>query len=216
MIINIEEDFYDPEDDMDFSDFESYEDEYSEAFGSEMLSFLNDIIKQSDAINEDFTSDKNEKVHFNKHCIGKSTSKRSGSGRIYYDFTDRSQYVQYEDKITSAIRATDMMVDSLDDYSNIIKYMRKLFEGDQTVIFTKSCGLKDSKGHISLSFHAYSSDVTTNYNKGNTIDVCIKGKGNNTVSLYAIDAHSAQNRLNNIIKNNTPPDCARSFYFNND
>ena len=48
MIINIEEDFYDPEDDMDFSDFESYEDEYSESFAREMLSFLNDIIKQSE------------------------------------------------------------------------------------------------------------------------------------------------------------------------
>ena len=60
-----------------------------------MLLFLNDIIKQSDAINEDFTSDKNEKVHFNKHCIGKSTSKRSGNGRIYYDFTDISYICKF-------------------------------------------------------------------------------------------------------------------------
>ena len=94
--------------------------------------------------------------------------------------------------------------------------MRKLFEGNCTVTFTKSCGLKDEKGHISLSFSSYSSNVTSNYSGGNTVDICVKGKGNNTVSLYAVDAHDVQSRLNNIIKNNFEFDNPPEFHINND
>lgn len=214
-----DEDFYDPEDDMDFSDFDTYDDEKSLAFAEDMFDFLTDIIKQGEDVNEMFTSDDNFKAHFRKHCLGKSTNKRSTRKRVYYDFTDNSQYSDYEKKITSKIQNTDLIIDSLDDYDTVIEYMKKLFEGDCTVTFTKSCGLKDSKGHVSLSFSSYSSNVTDNYgnrNGGNTVDVCIKGKGNNTVTLYPVDAHSVQSRLNNIIKNDTDDGIERKFIFNND
>lgn len=210
------DDIYDKEDDMDFSDFDSYEDEQSESFAQDMLTFLNDIIQQSSSMNEEFTSQNNLRVHFRKHCLGHSTDKHSTPGRVYYDFTDNSQYVSYEKKITDDIRNTDMIIDSLDDYDSIMKYMRNLFRGNCTVVFTKNCGLQDNKGHISVSFSSYATDVTSNYSGGNTINVCIKGKGNRTVSLYAVDVHKVQSRLNNIIKNNIKYGNAKSFQFNND
>ena len=220
MVIKIEEDyddFYDPEDDYDFTDYSDYDDETRESFAKDMFDFLTDIIKQGEIIGEKFTSDKNENVHFNKHCIGKSSDKRSTKRRIYYDFKDNSQYSDYEKQITNEIRNTDMIVDSLDDYDTIMKYMKKLFEGDCTVTFTKSCGLKDETGHISVSFSSsHSSSVTSNYEKGSTVDICIKGKGNKTVSLYAVDFHNVQSRLNNIIKNNVQPGDEKEFIFNND
>lgn len=215
MIIKFEEDYYDPEDNKDFSDYDDYDDDVRETFAKDLFDLLTDIIKLDKYIIEKFTSDKNEVEHFKKHCVGKENAK-SSKGKILYDFTDSSQYSEYEKKITSEIQNTDMIIDSLDDYEEIMKCMRKLFEGNCAVTFTKSCGLKDETGHISLSFCSYSSSVTTNYDGGNTIDVCIKGKKNRTVTLYAVDTHKLQNRLNNIIKNDVDPEDVRSFYFNND
>lgn len=209
------EDDYDLEDDMDFTNYSDYDDEVREEFAKDMFDFLMNVIKMDKFVTEKFTSDENEERHFKKHCVGSENSV-SSKGRILYDFTDSSQYSEYEKKITSEIQNTDMIIDSLDDYEEIMKCMRKLFEGNCVVTFTKSCGLKDDTEHISLSFCSYSSNVTTNYGGGNTIDVCIKGKRNRTVSLYAVDSHKIQNRLNNIIKNNIDPEDAKEFFFNND
>lgn len=215
MIIKYEEDYYDKEDDMDFSDYSNDDTEAREKFADDMFDFLTSIINLDSYITESFTSNRNENKHFNKHCVG-TYNNESTPGRILYDFTDASQYSEYEKKITTEIQNTDMIIDSLDDYEDIMKYMRKLFEGNCTVTFSKNCGLEDKTGHISLSFSSYSSNVTTNYNGGNTIDVCIKGRRGKTVTLYAVDAHKVQNRLNSIIRDNVSEEDIRTFYFNND
>ena len=59
MILNYEEDYFDPDDNRDFSDFDTYEDETREKFAKDMFDFLTDIMKQDNAVNEMFTSDKN-------------------------------------------------------------------------------------------------------------------------------------------------------------
>lgn len=218
MIIKYEEDYYDPEDDYDFTDYDDTDEELYQQFADEMYIFLMDIIKEGQLTTESFTSPNNFRRHFNKHCLGHEEGRHSTNSTIYYDFTDNSQYSAYEQEVTDRIRNTDMIIDSLDDYDNIMKYMRKLFEGDCTITFTKSCGLKGDKGPISVSFSSFSSGATSNYGRGNTIDVCIKGKGNNTVTLYPVDAHKVQNRLNNIIKNHldSGEEDTPSFDFNND
>ena len=114
------------------------------------------------------------------------------------------------------ISETDLIIESLDDYDTIVKYMRKLFEGNCAVTFAKSCGLRNSNYPISVSLVSYSSDKTNNYGAGNTIDVCIKGRKNRTVTLYAVDAHRVQNRLNSIIRNYSKSGNPQAFTFNND
>jgi hypothetical protein len=210
------DDLYNPEDYMDYSDYDFYDDEIREVFANDIRDFIQDVIDKFSYISEEFTSDKNLRVHFSKHCVSDDAEKRSTRRRVYYDFTDKSQYLEYEKEISDKIRNTDLIIDSFDEYETIMKYMRKLFEGNTTVTFSKMCGLSDNTGKISVSFISYSSDVTSNYSSNNTIDVCIKGRGNKTVTLYAVDANYLQNRLNNIIKNDFDSDNPPEFYFNND
>lgn len=207
---------YDPEDDMDFTEDENYDEGVVKKFAEDMLDFLIDIVRMSDTVVESFTSDRNFLIHFEKHCLGRNRNRTSSSQRIYYDFTDSSQYSSYEKKISEYTASTDYRIDSLEDYDTVMTYMRKLFEGNCTVVFEKSCGLRGNKGPISLSFSAYSSNATKNYSSGNTIDVCIKGRGNRTVTLYAVDAHKVQSRLNNIIRNDLQGSNISTFTINND
>ena len=211
---------YDEDDDTDFTDYdeEMYSDEQVQAFSRDMYNFLQDIIDQSGLIDEELTSGKNLNVHYGKHCISDKEDRQSTRQRIYYDFTNKSQYFEYEKKISNDIRNTDYIIDSFDDYEAVMEYMRKLFEGNAAVTFSKSCGLKRDGKAVSVSFVSYSSDAASNYDSGNTVDVCIKGRKNNTVTLYAVDAHDVERKLNNIIKNDL--DCDLSdrpqFHFNND
>lgn len=211
---------YDEEDDTDFTDYS--DDEYSDAqiqeFAKDMHNFIQGIIDQSGLIDEDFTSGKNLSIHYGKHCISDKENRRSTRQRIYYDFTDKSQYLEYEKKISDAVRNTDYIIDSFDDYDAVMDYMRKLFEGNTVVTFSKSCGLKRDGRAVSVSFISYSSNETSNYGGGNTIDVCIKGRRNNTVTLYAVDAHDVERKLKSIIKNDLDCDLndEPQFHFNND
>lgn len=218
MKINIEEDFINDE---IFEQEKNYDQTIADNFAEDMLYFLNYIISQSDDLHEQFVSNSDIYRHFKKHCIGKDSNKESGKGRILYDFTDKAQYVQYEKDITLKILRTPYLISSLYDYDDILKYMKKLFEGNIVVQFCNSCGL-NKDGIISLSLIAYSSAVTTNYNnpsknriKGNTIDVCIKNATGKTISLYAVDAHDVQKRLNNTLSNYSTYR-GDKFNFNND
>jgi phosphoribosylformylglycinamidine (FGAM) synthase-like amidotransferase family enzyme len=78
--------------------------------------------------------------------------------------------------------------------------MRKLFEGNITVMFANSCGLNNGRP-INLSFHAYATNVTTNYSGGNTVDVCIKSGNGKTITLYTVDAYAVERKLNSIVGN---------------
>ena len=215
MLLEYEDDYYDPEDDYDFTEYDETRERIGKKFADGMRSLIMDIISLSGITTEAFTSDNNLRKHFSKHCIGHSTDKKSNSSNIYYNFTDNSHYYEYEKQITDNIRNTDFVIDSLDDYETIMKYMRKLFNGNNTVTFSKSCGFKGNNGPISISFSSYSSDVTT-YGGGNTVDACIKGRGNNTVTLYPINAHKVENKLNSLIKRSFEDEDIPYFNFNND
>lgn len=185
--------------DIDEEDYidENYNEEIAKAFAKDMEKFLYSIIAQDEILEEEFVSPHALRMHFNKHCKGHS-DKKSTRGRILYDFTDNSQYVEYERNLSRKINETDYTIGSLWDYDTVIKYMRKLFEGNIVVWFTNGCDL-NNHGTISVAFNAFSSNVTRNYHGGNTIDICIKKGNKRTISLYAVDAQDVEKRLNSTI-----------------
>ena len=209
--MNEEYDIFD--DEIDEYNEEEFDKSIAIEFEKDIRKFLNYIISLSDDLNESFTSQQNLRNHFNKHCLGHNQDKVSTRRRIYYDFNDNSKYSQYEQMISDEIRNTNYKIDSLEDYNIILKYMRKLFEGNITVVFTLLCGLNKS-GPFSISFHSFASDVTKNYSGGNTIDLCIKNSRNKTMSLYPIDAYDTEKRLNNTLKHYSDYD--GEFHFNHD
>lgn len=197
-----EEDFIDPD----------FDQELAYQFADDIMDFLNYCMIQSDVLEEDFVSQRCLLNHFTKHCIG-HTNKKSTRGRILYDFNDNSKYSTYEKDISSKIRDTNYKIGSLYDYPTIMKYMRKLFEGKTTVQFCNSCCINHN-GPINLSFISYANDVTKNYKGGNTITMCIKNDRHKTISLYAIDAHDVEKRLNHTLQKFAA--FSSNFTFNND
>jgi len=185
-------------DEEDWTD-ENYNDEVAQSFAKDMEKFLYSIVAQDNILEEEFVSPRTLLTHFNKHCKGHS-NRRSTRSRILYDFNDNSKYSDYEKDLSTKIENTNYVIGSLYDYDTVIKYMRKLFEGNVTVWFTLGCELHNPEP-FSLAFYAFSSDVTKNYRGGNTIDVCLKGRNKRTITLFAIDAQDVERRLNNTISN---------------
>ena len=204
------------EDDIFEEDWSDYDDpEIGEQFMKELLPILNDLIHCDDSIIEKFTTNGNLVKHFNKHCIGKSTSKKSERHRVFYDFEKVGQYEKYEKLVSSKIDSSFDEITTLYDYDLVIEYLQKLFHGNMVVKFTKSCGLQNN-GKVSLSLIAFSSDVTTNYKSGNTVDICVKNDMKRTITLYPVDANYLQTKLNNVFKKFNVSDDIPEFKFNND
>lgn len=192
-----EYDIFDPE--IDEFIEKDYDENVAMSFEKDIREFLDYIISSTDDPNEQYTSEAGLIKHFKKHCIGHDKNKKSTRKNILYDFNDNSKYSDYENIISEKISNTPYIIDSLYDYKIILKYLRKLFEGNVTVKFNNGCNIR-KKGLLNLSFHAYATDVTTNYKRGNTIDLCVKNPYNKTITLYAIDAYDVERRLNNTLK----------------
>lgn len=220
MILDYENTLEEDYDELDLDDYEDpdyeYDEELGEQFYADIKAVLDEIIDESDILKEDFTSARNMRNHFNSHCLGHDISKHSRRSNVYYDFKDNSQYCEYESKVTDLINSTLNSVGSLYDYDLVMDCLRDLFQGNFTLHFCNSCGLRNSSGMISLSLIAFSSDVTTNYSGGNTIDICVKTGNGKTITLYPVDAHYLQNKFNSILR--TYSDCTEipHFDFNND
>lgn len=211
----VEDDIFEEDwSDYDDPDYE-YDPEIGEQFMKELLPILNDLIHCDDSIIEKFTTNGNLVKHFNKHCIGKSTSKKSERHRVFYDFEKVGQYEKYEKLVSSKIDSSFDEITTLYDYDLVIEYLQKLFHGNMVVKFTKSCGLQNN-GKVSLSLIAFSSDVTTNYKSGNTVDICVKNDMKRTITLYPVDANYLQTKLNNVFKKFNVSDDIPEFKFNND
>ena len=206
---------YDDEFDYNVSD-EGYDEKLGEEFANDILSILNELVDDPVSIEEDFTSPKNWKDHYRHHCLRGIPGRKSNRHLVYYDFNDPSKYAEYEKKLSSEIESSDYKIGSLYDYETITKYLRKLFEGNITVVFCNSCGLHNISGTVNLSIHAFSSNVTKNYSAGNTVDVCVKSARNKTITLYPVDANYLQAKLNNIIKKYSGRIDVDNYEFNND
>lgn len=209
------------DEELDNLDIDGYvEDGYDSitatAFEKDITNFLISIVRQAELVTEDFVTTTAFNNHFRKHCIGHNRNRRSTRRMILYDFVDNSQYRNYERTISTKIQDTKYRVGSLRDYDTVIKYMTALFKGNMAVRFCNSCDLHNDEGPIQVSFISFSCDVTTNYRGGNTIDVCVQNDNGRTITLFAVDAHDTQRRLNRIIENYSTYRPSTSFEFNND
>jgi len=185
--------------DLDYED-ENFDNDIAEQFYNDILTVLNDIINTSDIVKENFISSKCTNDHYRKHCLYNVENRRSTTNRVYYDFTNKNQYIEYEKQISYLSSHTDYEITTLYDYDLIIRYIRKLFEGGITLNFTNSCGLRNNDGRINMTLHSFATNVTENYQKGNTIDICIKSTRDKTITLYPVDAHKLENKFNSIIR----------------
>lgn len=195
------EDDIDDFDDPDFVDVT----EEDEKFAKELFDFIQEIIEEEDkgALTEQFMSDRGATEHFYRHCLGRNRTRASSRQTVYYDFRDVSQYKEYERRLNVGSRessgANSQGFISLLDRESIEEWFRKLFEGNKYVAFTSECGFHNSHGRISILIHAFASDVTRNYQAGNTIDIMIRATNGRTITLYAVDANYFENKINSII-----------------
>lgn len=194
------QDIQDNDDDdlnYEFDDY-TYDDEIGEKFAKELEVILNELLENSGIVAENFTSLEGLRYHFRKHCLARIPNRKSDTHNVFYDFNDNSKYAQYEKTITDRVNSTDYNIGSMYDYELILKCLRRLFEGNVCITFCRSCGLKKDGKPIILSILSFASNATTNYLK-NTLDICVKAKNGRTITLYPVDAHYFQNKLNNII-----------------
>ena len=173
-----------------------------EAFAKELIDFLQSLIDDEEKmVAEEFTSEDNLLKHFNKHCIGNDVNKKSTKNNVYYDFKTVKSYSKYENRINNIFtKEGDYdFIDNIHDINNVNKKFYNLFTGDKYLFISGTFGLTNKYGAVSLGLHAFSSDVTTNYEKGNTVDIMIRSFTPKTVTLYPVDASKLKNKLAHII-----------------
>ena len=188
--------------------------------GNKIKQFLEELIDKavSDNISEQFISNQCLIQHFRDHCLGKHTERKSTTTNVYYDFTGVNEYSQYENAVSKHVLDSPKVVASLYDIQLLSKYFRKLFEGNVSINFLLSCGLKNNVGDISIGLHSFATKYTDNYTKGNTIDLIVFTPNKKTISLYAVDAHYLQTKINNLLKTyyDSPNSEVPQYQFNND
>ena len=191
----------------DFDDDELFLNEisYDTNSSKELYDLLQSYIPQG--LNEEFLPNQNDlNHHFIKHCLG-SFDKKSTNYSVYYDFTDIQQYIEYDRKLQNSIGGRNTIrIQSLNDEELLVKSFNKLFEGNCFLVFTTMCGLHNVSGDVILCIHSYANDVTTNYTKGNSLDLIVLTTSMKTITLYPISAKYLGNKIKNIFATyHTPP-----------
>lgn len=182
-------------------------------FEEELHDFFQSLIDTELLLTEEFVSKSELRNHYRKHCLCGIRTRKSKKSNIYYDFDDVNKYGSYENKINSQVKNTSLVVSYLGDVQIINKYFHKLFEGNESIYFTTSCGFTNNHGPVNIGIHAFSTDKTKNYTAANTVNFLILSKGK-TVTMYAVDAHYLETKINNIIKKYTKTNV--KLKFNND
>lgn len=190
--------------DDDYIDYEPPTPE-ERAFEKDMQSLFQELIRldAQENIDEGFTSKNGLQVHFNKHCLGESTSKVSTRNNIYYDFTNIRQYEELENQLINVFKSWETpKVTSLEKMKEVRALFKKFFEGDNYLVITPFCGMHNQYGYVAIGFHCYADAYTTNYS-GKTVDLAILTENASTVTLYPVDVTYLETKLNNIIKNHS-------------
>lgn len=216
----IDAELYDDWSQEDEEDFDTYDEDdpitpEQEAFANEIKSLLQSLIdkeeQDDDELEEKFTSQQSLTNHFNRHCLANVLGRVSTKNNIYYDFTSVKQYSKYEQKLYNIFRQGVSnskerydFIDDIFDVNDVNKKFTKLFEGNFTLFISGIFGLRNSKGTVNLGIHAFSSDVTTNYTGGNTLDICILTSSPKTITLYPVDAATIKKEIIRIINKYSP------------
>ena len=190
--------------DTDWEDFNSPDEEpitkEQEDFAEELFNFLQELVNKEENLTEEFISNSTLNRHFYKHSLANRNDKKSNRQTIWYDFKYINEYKNYEELISEKVIKTKYQIPSLLDTNLITNYTHELFKGNTSILFTTSCGFTNAIGKIMIGLYAYSTDVTTNYTKGNTVSVLILSPTGKTLSLYSVDANYLENKLNSLIK----------------
>lgn len=194
-------------DDWDDPDFVDVTEE-DENFAKDMFDVIQGLIDSEEGkdLTEEFMSDRGATVHFERHCLGHHRNeRRSQRTNVYYDFRDVSQYKERERTIDSVARDSGrhknvVAFPSMLLRTEIEEGFRKLFEGNQYLVFSQECGFHNNMGRVRLVIHSFASDVTRNYSSGNTVDLVIYGNNGKAVTMYPIDANYFENKINSIIR----------------
>ena len=212
-----EEGWYDddwtPEDEDDIENYDEDDPITSEqeAFANELRAFLQSLIDKEEQDDdsrseEKFTFQQSLIKHFNKHCLANVPGRKSTKSNVYYDFNTVKRYSKYAQRLynffihgVSAIEERYGFIHSIFNIDDVNKKFTKLFEGNFTLFISGIFGLRNSKGAVNLGLHAFSSDVTTNYKEGNTLDICILTSSPRTIILYPVDATIIKKGLLRII-----------------
>lgn len=189
--------------DEDFIDFNSPDQEniseFQIEFAKDFYDFMQGFIEK-EPLKEEFTSTTSLQLHYDKHCLAGDIEKKSDRYNVYYDFNNIDKYRIYGDKISNSLEISPNRISSLLDFDKMIRYLRKLFEGNYYILFTTSCAFENDKGPVMIGLHAFSSDVTTNYKNQNTLDLIIISPTFKTISLYPVDAYYFKTKFNTIMK----------------
>ena len=203
------EDLYDDDwTQEDEDDIENYEEDNpitpeQKAFGEELKDFFQSLIDKEIEdedidLDEEFVSNSSLNKHFYKHCLASIPNRKSKPTNIYYDFNSLKQYENYEKNIDSKFDIGNKNLKVLQGPFNINlvnEMFRKLFEGDFYLTLGWSWGFSNGNNAVQLNLHSFSSDVTTNYKGGNTIDLMIRTSVPKTITLYPEEASRLKNKL---------------------
>ena len=192
----------DLDDDFNSNDYMPASDiEYEIA--AEIFDFLQDIIDREDSLTEDFTSYSKLEYHFNRHCLGLNPDgkKVSQYTKVYYDFKYLNEYRNYEESINKKMINLPLAYQpTLLDTETLFKCFRKLFEGNFSMLLPAGAGFENDLGPVQIGLNSFATKYTSNYKAGNTINMIILTPKNKTITMYAIDAHYLETKLNNIIE----------------
>lgn len=194
-------------DDTDLEDLSNVnKDTYSAI--TDILMLLQEIVEEDNdsySVKESFTTDVNAEAHYYKHCLANNTNRKSSRQNVLYDFTDLQGYLNLESKLNNLIvnvkesmyiqQPLDIQTD---EQPKIVKGLRKLFEGNQILVFGTACGFVNDLGSVKVAIHSWANDNTTNY-KNNTLDFVVLTPANETISLFSIDANRLLKQLNRIL-----------------
>ena len=169
-----------------------------EEFAQEIYNIFQEIINEEESLVEEFTSNNSLNYHYNKHCLCGKADRISTKNNIYYDFNNVNDYKDYEKYVANFADNTRLRINYLGDKKLIEKYFHKLFEGNQAVYLTNSCGFENKKGSVSVIVHAFASDKTNNYQQENTVNFMVRGNAK-TIAMFPVDAHYLQTKINNVI-----------------
>ena len=185
-----------------------------EAFKQELIGVLQSLIDQEEynynsdnsardqtIITEKFTSQQNLVNHFKKHCLANIPGRQSTKNKIYYDFNTIKSYAKYEQKIYNTFTKSHCQyINDIYNVTEVNKKFRALFAGNYNLFISGIFGLRNSNGIVSLGIHSFSSDVTTNYKGGNTIDICVLTSSLSTITLYPVEASLFKKELTRVLQ----------------
>ncbi len=170
-----------------------------EEFADEIRDIFQSII-DNEGLSETFYRYPTFHEHFNKHCLAGINGRKSEVENIYYDFEKESSFSTYVDKLIQSAKNPDVVISDLFNNDEIDCGFRQFFEGDCTLLLSPLCDLRGKNGAVKLLLHSYSTNVTTNYTLGNTIDVLVISYYPKMITLYPIDCSTLEDRLNAMLR----------------